>query len=522
MVEWLKNAVFYEVYPQSFYDSNSDGIGDIPGITEKLGEIQELGCNALWINPCFVSPFYDAGYDVEDYYQVAPRYGTNQDLVRLFQEVHKRGMHVLLDLVPGHTAITHRWFRESMQPGNNEYTDRYIWSNSVEKTMNDVDGIASILRGFWQREGCCGVNCFSSQPALNYGFANITDDSWQQPVDAPGPMATRQELKNIMRFWLSLGCDGFRVDMAESLVKNDPDKKETIRLWQETIGALKEEFPESALVSEWGKPEMSLQAGFDMDFYLHFGTTGYMDLFRGEHPYFGGAKDSDLTAFAETFAKNQKELRGKGLICMPSGNHDMARITRQLDEDQLRLAYGFIYGFSGAPFLYYGDEIGMRHVEGMQSVEGAYARTGARTPMQWSGRVNGGFSSAPAEKLYMTMDPDSDRPDLESQKEDPDSLYHWIQTLIRLRKEHTCFGNQGEAELVGVKKGITPLILRRENEEETGYVILNPFDTTATAEDIGIDQMSELICWGEKIQTTGDGMLQIPAKSMVWLVKKNT
>lgn len=521
MVEWLKDAIFYEVYPQSFYDSNGDGIGDIPGITQKLGEIQALGCNALWINPCFVSPFFDAGYDVEDYYQVAPRYGTNQDLVELFEKAHKRGMHVLLDLVPGHTSITHAWFKESMQPKENAYTDRYIWSNGVEKMMKDVDGIASVLRGFWQREGCCGVNCFSSQPALNYGFANITDDSWQQSVDAPGPVATREELKNIMRFWLSLGCDGFRVDMAESLVKNDPDKKATIALWQNIRGFLREEFPEAVMVSEWGKPERALEAGFDMDFYLHFGTTGYMDLFRGEHPYFGGDPDCDLTAFVDIFTRNQRELQGKGLMCIPSGNHDMARIARQLDDDQLRLAYGFIYGFSGAPFIYYGDEIGMRHVEGMDSVEGAYTRTGARTPMQWSAKkANGGFSSAPAEKLYMAMDPAADRPDLESQKADPESLYHWIRKLIELRKEYPCFGNEGYAEFVDTKKGVSPLILMREKEGKHGYVVLNPFDTAVTAKDMGINQMKELIRWGEPVKKTADGALTIAPKSMVWLIEE--
>ena len=150
--------------------------------------------------------------------------------------------------------------------------------------MEDVKGIVSGLRGISPRPASCGVNCFSTQPALNYGFANITDAGWQQPTDAPGPMATREDLKNIMRFWLTLGCDGFRVDMAGSLVKNDEDKKETIRLWQDVRAFLNKEFPEAALVSEWGKPEVALEAGFDMDFYLHFGDTGYMDLLRGDHP----------------------------------------------------------------------------------------------------------------------------------------------------------------------------------------------------------------------------------------------
>ena len=115
MPKWLDNAVFYEIYPQSFLDTNADGIGDFQGIINKLDYIRELGCNALWINPCFLSPFGDAGYDVADYYRAAPRYGTNEDLKRLFAEAHKRGMHVLLDLVPGHTSVEHEWFRESMK-----------------------------------------------------------------------------------------------------------------------------------------------------------------------------------------------------------------------------------------------------------------------------------------------------------------------------------------------------------------------------------------------------------------------
>ena len=109
--EWLDDAIFYEIYPQSFQYTNADGIGDINGITRRLDYIKGLGCNAIWINPCFQSPYGDAGYDVEDYYTVAPRYGTNEDLANLFREAHAKGMHVILDLVPGHTAVTHKWFR---------------------------------------------------------------------------------------------------------------------------------------------------------------------------------------------------------------------------------------------------------------------------------------------------------------------------------------------------------------------------------------------------------------------------
>ena len=130
MKQWLKDAVFYEIYPQSFYDTNGDGIGDLKGIIEKLDYIKELGCNALWINPCFDSPFKDAGYDVRDYKLIAPRYGTNADAKALFEAAHTKGIHVLLDLVPGHTSEEHAWFKESSKPEKNEYSDRYIWTDS--------------------------------------------------------------------------------------------------------------------------------------------------------------------------------------------------------------------------------------------------------------------------------------------------------------------------------------------------------------------------------------------------------
>ncbi|HIV92862.1 MAG TPA: glycosylase, partial [Candidatus Eisenbergiella stercoravium] len=165
MAKWLDNAVFYEIYPQSFLDTNSDGIGDLPGVIRKLDYIRELGCNAIWLNPCFVSPFGDAGYDVADYYTIAPRYGTNEDAKRLFEEVHKRGMHVLLDLVPGHTSVEHPWFQESMKAEKNEYTDRYVWTDSIWEAPEDM----ASLRGISDRDGSCAVNFFSSQPALNYG-----------------------------------------------------------------------------------------------------------------------------------------------------------------------------------------------------------------------------------------------------------------------------------------------------------------------------------------------------------------
>ena len=290
--KWLDNAVFYEIYPQSFNDTNADGIGDINGITEKLDYIKDLGCNAIWINPCFKSPFGDAGYDVEDYYMVASRYGTNEDLANLFKEAHKRDMHILLDLVPGHTSVQHEWFKQSMKAEKNEFTDRYVWTDSI---WEEPQGMGCI-RGISDRDGSCAVNFFSHQPALNYGYYK-PERPWQQSMDDEGPKATLEAMKDVMRFWLQMGADGFRVDMAGSLVKNDEDGKGTIKLWQNVREFLDKEFPNAAMVSEWGEPDKSLQGGFHMDFLLHFGPSHYNDLFRCEEPFFSSRGKGDVSAF---------------------------------------------------------------------------------------------------------------------------------------------------------------------------------------------------------------------------------
>lgn len=357
MAHWLDTAVFYEIYPQSFRDSNADGMGDINGIIEKLDYVKDLGCDAIWLNPLFESPFGDAGYDVSDYYTVAPRYGTNDDLARLFREVHSRGMKILLDLVPGHTSVKHKWFMESMKAEKNEYTDRYVWTGSIW----EKPGMSCIL-GFSPRNGVCAVNFFSHQPALNYGFYK-PERPWQQPMDADGPRATLEAMKDIMRFWLGMGCDGFRVDMAGSLVKNDEDGKGNISLWQNVRSFLDAEYPEAVLVSEWGEPDKSLLGGFHMDFLLHFGPSHYPELFRTDKPYFSSKAVGDISEFVNKYKESYAKTDGKGLICIPSGNHDMSRMALTLDETEMKLAFAFLLSMPGAPFIYYGDEIGMRYVK---------------------------------------------------------------------------------------------------------------------------------------------------------------
>lgn len=471
MAKWLDNAIFYEIYPQSFKDTNGDGIGDLNGIVEKLDYIKELGCNALWLNPCFASPFGDAGYDVSDYYSVAPRYGTNEDLKRLFEEAHGRGMHVLLDLVPGHTSVEHPWFRESMKAEKNPYTDRYVWTDSV---WEEPQGMGC-LRGISDRDGACAVNFFSHQPALNYGFYRPDPEKkWQQPTDAEGPQATLAELKNIMRFWLGMGCDGFRVDMAGSLVKHDEEGRGTVRLWQNVREFLDREFPEAAMVSEWGEPDKSLQGGFHMDFLLHFGPSHYNDLFRCEEPFFSGRGKGDVSEFVRKYMENYEKSERKGLICIPSGNHDMDRLARSLHGDELKIAFAFLLSMPGAPFLYYGDEIGMNYVEDLVSVEGGYSRTGSRSPMQWDGSTNAGFSAAPAERLYIPLDPRADRPTVSAQLADENSLYHEIKRLIGIRQSHAALQSKGEIEFVYAEKNAYPFAYLRSAGDEKILVVLNP------------------------------------------------
>ncbi|WP_320128646.1 alpha-amylase family glycosyl hydrolase [uncultured Sphaerochaeta sp.] len=467
MPKWLENSVFYEIYPQSFNDTNGDGIGDINGITEKLDYIKDLGCNAIWVNPCFDSPFMDAGYDVRDYKKVAPRYGTNEDLVRCFSEAHKRDMHILLDLVPGHTSDTHPWFLESKKACKNEFTNRFIWTDSA---WNRSVGFSSIS-GMSERNGCYILNFFASQPALNYGFNTITE-SWQLPYTHPDCIATRNAMKDVMRFWLALGCDGFRVDMARSLVKNDAQYQATCEVWRDILDDVRKDYPQMAAISEWSDPPLALdEAGFDMDFYLNQEGNGYHALFRKtDESFFSKEGKGDAMPFVEEYLGWYEKSKDHGYISLLTCNHDTPRLTKAYDSTELKLAYAFVFTMPGIPFLYYGDEIGMQYVN-LVSVEGGYERTGTRTPMQWnSGKPNQGFSEAPASALYLPVDQRKNAPTVENQELDKTSLLHFVREIISIRRANPDLGSTANLEFLYAKSHEYPLVYRRGN-----FVIcLNP------------------------------------------------
>jgi maltose alpha-D-glucosyltransferase / alpha-amylase len=502
---WLNQAVFYQIYPQSFFDTNDDGIGDINGIIQKLDYLNWLGINAIWINPCFVSPFQDAGYDVADYFRIAPRYGTNRDLYRLCREAHRHQIKVCLDLVAGHTSLEHPWFKASCRSKCNKYSDRYIWTSSG---TSDAEVPLSFIRGYAPRDGNFVTNCFYFQPALNYGFAQpAADQPWQQSAKATGPCETRRALLEIMDFWLGHGVDGFRVDMAFSLVKLDPGHQETIRLWQEIGQEIRNQYPDIVLISEWGNPEESIAAGFDIDFMLHFGAGGYTDLMLDEKCFFRRHNGKNIQYFLKSYLAQEKQTKGNGLISIPSANHDMKRPyadTRTVKD--LKVIFTFLLSWPGVPFIYYGDEIGMRYLPGLASKEGGYGRTGSRTPMQWKAGENAGFSSAGKNLLYLPLDPHQNRPTVQKQMDDPRSLLNHIRQLIALRQHVPALQAEGILIPLPVEADDHHFAYLRQSGSERYLIVLNPSATPTqfTVEGIKVHNLDPQLKCGTQAHIDGD------------------
>lgn len=484
--KWLEDAVFYNIYPQSFYDSNDDGIGDLNGICQKLDYIAGMGFNAIWLNPVYESPFRDAGYDISDFYKIAPRYGTNEDFKRLCEEAGKRGIRVIMDLVAGHTSVECEWFKRSAEPEKNEYTNRYVWTDSVW----DNGDKGSFISGWSDRDGCYMNNFFYCQPALNYGYKNVTRP-WQLPMDHPDCMETRRELLNIMDFWSDLGASGFRVDMALSLVKGDPSGEGIKELWQYLRKEYKSKHPDGVLISEWSYPMDAIDAGFDVDFLIHFGNKAYTTLFRYEkgtnqsqqwcgNSYFRAEGLGGTDEFLSIYNEHYEHVKENGFIAIPTGNHDMQRISIGRDETDLKIAYTFILTMPGVPFVYYGDEIGMKYIEGLHSKEGGYNRTGARTPMQWSRGKNLGFSKS--DTTYLPVDSSENAPVAQEQENDEDSLLNYTRKLIRIRKENESL--HASAGFMVLDTGY-PFVYRRGDI----LVVLNPKN-----ESVSVDTGDGSVC----------------------------
>ena len=488
--EWFRNAVFYEIYPQSFCDANGDGIGDLAGIVEKLDYVKSLGVDGIWLNPCFDSPFQDAGYDVRNYLEVAPRYGTNDDLKRLIEEVHKRGMRLLLDLVPGHTSIEHPWFKAAVSRAKTPYDDYYVFTDGK---VRDLDGYPFIT-GYGERDGFYMINYFYSQPALNYGFSDPKPEhSWQFAIGDPRLKPLREEIRQVMKFYLDAGCDGFRVDLAFSLVKGRSGRDEALKeLWQDYSAWMKSNYPDAILVAEGGRPDLADECGFDSDFLMPWGGTKYSlankATFRAEEyePHTDRLKSASPRSFfsrdssgnSRDFMDELEELLaydgGTARFSIITGNHDEVRLRRQRTIDEIKVAFACIFTLPGRPFLYYGDEIGMKYLPQVGNIEGSYWRGGSRSPMQWEKGEKAGFSAAPPAKFYIMLDPDPDRPCVAEQENDPDSLLNFTRKLISLRHAHPALGAEGRLRRLVSERADAPLVYERELDGERFLVAVNP------------------------------------------------
>lgn len=579
--DWLKDGVIYQVYPSSYKDSDGNGIGDIRGVISKLDYIESLGVRAIWFNPLFVSGWIDGGYDVIDFYRVDPRFGTNNDLVELIEKAHARGIKVMLDLVAGHTSDKHPWFLQSAQDSNLQYSDYYIWSDrlpdakaerDLETMLKDPNYMQNTL-GKWMkseypRNRYYYKNFYACQPALNYGYANPDPaHPWEQGVNDPGPKAVRQELKDIIAFWYGKGVDGFRVDMAASLVKNDRDKKEIMNLWREVREWSDANYPDHVLMAEWGDPKYCLAAGYNVDmdlnsvkshnrrlyfdrkhqayggsyFSLDGGQPSLRDLYGNPWPEDRIDRKTDasdmLREYYDYFTDCLDATSELGWFATISGNHDHLRINvgPRNDPEQLKVMLSWVLTMP-LPVLYYGDEIGMRSLVSLPNVEGANhngkERAGARTPMQWDESANAGFSDCPAEKLYLPVCPEwtpaSSYPEylewkqayeagnasttargsitVESQEKDEASILNHSRRLIALRKAHPALWADSRFIPVFDEARPYPMIYLRSNGSESLMVVLNPTDKSRSV-NIG----ETLAAAGlEDLRSVSDGELYVP------------
>ena len=532
MPDWLKDAVFYEIYPQSFCDSNSDGIGDFQGIVSKLDYIRELGFNALWINPCFDSPFHDAGYDVRDYKKTASRYGTNDDLVRLFREAHERGIRVLLDLVPGHTSEEHEWFRASCKLEKNEYSDRYIWTDFCFRGTGNFG--YPYVGGEEERPGTYLLNFFKCQPALNYGWLDA-DENWKCSLDSEGARSTIEALKDVMRFWMDLGCDGFRVDMASSLVKGDDENRTgTSRIWREIRVMLDQDYPQCALISEWSNPSQALRAGFHADFLLNEVCSPYSTLVRDyqnhagqiilsdpcftgadpdfhgkyeDHSFFKMDAGGDIMRFMDGYLKQYEDTKDYGYISLITCNHDTVRPSFSLTNEELKLFYAFLFTLPGVPFLYYGDEIGQRYLN-LRTKEGGYFRTGSRTPMQWSREKNLGFSDADSKDLYLPVDPDADAPVVSDMLGAEGSLLETVRSILKLRHQEEDLQAQPNLKILYMDKDTLPFVYQRGER----ICAVNPSSKKVSAR---IDAGNRTALWKVGTGTLAGGLVTLDPQSFI-------
>jgi len=478
---WYKDAIIYQLHVRAFRDSNNDGVGDFRGLMQKLDYLQELGVTALWLLPFYPSPLKDDGYDISDYTAVHPAYGTLRDFQAFLREAHRRGLRVITELVLNHTSDQHPWFqRARSSPPGSRARDFYVWSDTPDR----YSGARIIFKDFessnWTWDAQAGAyywhRFYSHQPDLNF--------------DNP---ETRRALTQVLDFWLGMGVDGLRLDAVPYLYERDGTNCENLPETHDYLRELRrhvdEHFPNRLLLAEANQwPEDAIAyfgAGDECQMAFHFPLMPR--LFMAVHmedrfPVIDILQQTppipDDCQWA-VFLRNHDELT---LEMVTDEDRDyMYRVYAQDKEARVNLGIrrrlapllsnnrrrfelmnGLLFSLPGAPILYYGDEIGMG--------DNIYLgdRNGVRTPMQWSGDRNAGFSQANPQRLYLPviMDPEYHYAtvNVEAQQNNPHSQLWWMRRLIALRKRYKAFA-QGSIEfLYPENRKVLAFVRRYENE----------------------------------------------------------
>ena len=453
---WYKDAVFYELHVRAFRDGNDDGIGDFIGLTSQLGHLRELGVDCIWLLPFFRSPLRDDGYDVAEYREIHPDYGTMADFDRFLEAAHGHGMRVIADLVVNHTSDQHPWFQAARRSPDSPYRHYYVWSDSDERYRDARIIFLDTEQSNWTWDPVAKAyywhRFFHHQPDLNYDNPQV-----------------RRELLDVMRFWLDKGLDGFRCDAVPYLFEregtNCENLPETHEFLREIRATLDREYQGRVLLAE------ANQWPADVRPYFGDGDEFHMAFHFPLMPrIFLAVRHGDRRPITDIFV-HTPEIPPSAQWCLFLRNHDELTLEMVSDEERHHLYYAYgsdprmrlnlgirrrlapllendrrkielltslLFTLPGSPILYYGDEIGMG--------DNIYLgdRNGVRTPMQWTGDRNAGFSRADTARLYLPLIVDPvygyQSINVEAQQRTPSSLLNWMKRLIEVRKKTRVFG----------------------------------------------------------------------------------
>jgi glucan 1,6-alpha-glucosidase len=496
--KWWKSAVIYQIYPRSFADSNGDGIGDLQGIISKLDYLENLGIDAVWLSPVCRSPQDDNGYDISDYQDIDPMFGTLADMETLIEEAGKHHIRIIMDLVLNHSSDEHRWFQEAKKSRDNPYHDYYVWRDGTEGTFpNDMRAAFGGPAWEWVPElGQYYFHQFSvKQPDLN----------WENPK-------LRREIYDMINWWIGKGVGGFRLDVIDQIAK-EPDKRITgngPRLHEFLRELSRETFQKADLVTvgeAWGADTELAKLYSNPD------NSELSMVFQFEHICLdqeAGKEKWDLAPLPflklkEVFERWQTQLYGKGWNSLFWNNHDLPRIVSRWGNDgkyrveSAKMLAILLHGLQGTPYIYQGEELGMTNVryemedyrdietlnlyrerlekgyteaEIMRSIY-AKSRDNARTPMQWNDGENAGFTVG---KPWIKVNPNYREINAAGQISDANSVFGCYRELIRLRKKYPVYA-EGEFRML-CREDENVFAYLREDEEYQLLVICNFHDGT--------------------------------------------